>query len=275
MRVKRSPVSVRKLIRCLITAFLFITAPANVFSQQPFITDDADVTSRHRFHFEFSNEIDWLQRSSFPSRKQNTLDFEVNYGLFHGVEVGVQVPVITIFNDRSSQFLRPTGIGDMNISMKYNFREERKESRWPAMSVNVNFEVPTGDVGRQLGSGLADLYINGIIQKTLPAKTMLRLNGGLLSSGNDTTGAIGIKSRGRVATGGCSLVHEFTPKLDLGVELVGAFTKNSNLGKGSLQSMVGGNYLLRDNMTFDFGIVFGKFVGSPRAGVQLGISIDF
>jgi hypothetical protein len=174
------------LIRFFSIAVLILAASATTsFSQQPFVTDDADVTPRHRFHFEFSNEVDWLQRSSFPSRKQNTLDFEVNYGLFHGVEVGVQVPVITIFNDRSSQFLRPTGIGDMNISMKYNFREERKESRWPAMSVNVNFEVPTGDVGRQLGSGLADLYINGIIQKTLPAKTMLRLNGGLLSSGHD------------------------------------------------------------------------------------------
>ena len=265
------------VIRYLLIVLLFIAASATTaFSQQPFATDDADVTPRHHIHFEFSNEVDWLQRSSFPGRKQNTLDFEVDYGVFHGVEVGVEVPVLAIFNEQGTQFQRVTsGPGDMNLSLKYNFREERTESRWPAMTVAMNFELPTGDVGRQLGSGLADFYVNGVLQKSLPKKTKLRANGGILFSGNDTTGVIGIKSRGTVFTGGVSLVRKFTPKLDLGVELVGAHTKNFNLGKGQLQSMVGGNYSLRDNMTFDFGIVFGKFVASPRAGVQLGISIEF
>jgi hypothetical protein len=39
--------------------------------------------------------------------------------------------------------------------------------------------------------------------------------------------------------------------------------------------MVGGNYSLRDNLTFDFGIVAGKYAASPRVGIQLGISIDW
>ena len=275
MAAERSP-NEATLVRCfLLCVFLVGASAVNAFSQQPFVTDDADVTARHRVHFEFSNQYDWLQRSSIPSREQNTLDFEVDYGLFHGVEVGVELPVITIFNDRGTQFRRPSGVGDVNISLKYNFREEQSESRWPAMTVAANFELPTGSVARQLGSGLADFYINGVLQKSLPKKTMLRLNGGILFSGNDTTGVLGIKSRGTVFTGGGSLVRKFTPKLDLGVELVGAVTRNFNLGKGQLQSTVGGNYSLRQNMTFDFGIVFGKFAASPRAGVQLGISIDF
>lgn len=270
-----SPTTLRVARSFLFALLLLASSATTVLSQQPFVTDDADVTPRHRFHLEISNQFDWLQRGSFPSREQNTLDFEVNYGLFQGVEVGVEVPVITIVNERTIQFRSATGIGDMNISVKYNFRKERKESRWPAMTITGNFEIPTGDVARQLGSGLADFYINGVIQKSLPKQTMLRLNGGILFSGNDTTGALGIKSRGTVFTGGGSLVRQFTPKLDLGVELVGAVTRNFNLGKGQLQSTVGGNYSLRDNMTFDFGIVFGKFRASPRAGVQLGISIDF
>jgi len=28
-------------------------------------------------------------------------------------------------------------------------------------------------------------------------------------------------------------------------------------------------------MTFDFGVVAGKFAASPRTGVQLGLSMDF
>jgi len=136
-------------------------------------------------------------------------------------------------------------------------------------------EMPTGDVNRQLGSGLADFYVNNVLQKSLTKSTTLRLNGGLLFSGNETTGVIGIKSRGLVLTGAASVVRQFTPKLDLGVEVAGAVTRNLQLGKGQLQTMIGGNYALSKKMTFDFGVVGGRYAASPRLGVQLGISVDF
>jgi uncharacterized protein YjlB len=77
-----------------------------------------------------------------------------------------------------------------------------------------------------------------------------------------------------VFTAGGSLVKLFTPKLQLGMELTGAMTKEFQLGKGQLQTLFGGNYQFKKNVSFDFGIVGGKYAASPRAGVQLGISID-
>jgi len=248
---------------------------ASAHSQQPFVTDDADVTAKGRFHFEFSNEFDLLQRASFPSLKQNTADFELDYGLFERLEIGVAAPLLTIFNAAGTSPKTVTGIGDMNISVKYNFLRERENSRLPAMTISVNFEVPTGDTERQLGSGLADFYLNGILQKSVSRKTKLRLNGGILFSGNETTGVIGIKSRGTVFTAGGSLVRQFTPKLQLGMELTGAMTKQSELGKGHLQTLFGGNYQFKSNASFDFGIIGGKYAASPRVGVQLGLSVDF
>jgi hypothetical protein len=255
-------------------ALLFLVSAA-VQGQQPFVTDDADVTPKGRFHFELSNEFDLLQRSSFPSLKQNTADFELDYGLFEGVEIGVAAPILTIFNAAGTSPRTVTGIGDMNLSVKYNFRKEQENSRVPALTLAFNFEVPTGDTERQLGSGLADFYINGILQKSLNEATKLRLNGGILFSGNAATGVIGLRSRGTVYTAGGSLVRQFTPKLQLGVELTGARTSELQLGKGQLQTLVGGNYLVRDNLSFDFAILGGKYAASPRAGVQLGVSIDF
>ncbi|HKE58435.1 MAG TPA: hypothetical protein VKB46_17105 [Pyrinomonadaceae bacterium] len=246
-----------------------------LLAQQPFVTDDADVTPRHHFHFEFSNQFDVLQRASFPNLKQNTADSELDYGLFHGLEVGIEVPWLVIINDRTNNSRTVRGIGDTNLSLKYNFLTEKEHSRRPAMSIAFNYELPTGDTKRQLGSGLADFYMNGVVQKSLTTKTKLRLNGGILFSGNETTGVIGIKTRGTVFTGAGSLVKQFTPKLDLGVEIAGAVTKNFDLGKGQLQGMVGGNYALRNNVTFDFGLVSGKYVASPRLGLQLGISVDW
>jgi hypothetical protein len=73
-----------------VASFLFLLVSSLVFcsdclGQQPFMTDDADVTQGVTFHFEFINEFDVLQRSLFPNLKQNTADFELNYGLFEGV----------------------------------------------------------------------------------------------------------------------------------------------------------------------------------------------
>jgi hypothetical protein len=244
-------------------------------AQQPFVTDDTDVTPKGKFHFEFSNEFDALQRSSFPNLKQNTADAELDYGLFNNFEVGIEGPLLTIISDQSAPFPRATGIGDVNLSFKYNFLREREGQRHPAMAITFNFEMPTGNVERQLGSGLSDFYVNSVIQKSVTTKTKLRLNGGILFSGNETTGVIGIKTRGLVLTGGGSIVRQFTKRLDLGVEVVGAVTRNLNLGKGQLQFMFGGNYSLNKKMTFDFGLVAGRYVASPRAGVQLGVSVDF
>ncbi|MDQ2976353.1 MAG: transporter [Acidobacteriota bacterium] len=248
---------------------------ATVHAQQPFVTDNTDTTPKGHFHFEFSNEFDLLQRSSFPSRKQNTADFELDYGLFDRVELGIESPLLTIFNAAGTTPARPSGIGDTNLSLKYNFLKEREKSRQPALAIAFNLELPTGDTTRQLGSGLADFYMNGILQKSVTSKTKLRLNGGILFSGNETTGVIGIKSRGKVFTAGGSLVKQFSPKLQLGMELTGAFQNNFQLGKGQLQTLFGGNYQINKRASFDFGIVGGKYVASPRVGIQLGLSVDF
>lgn len=250
--------------------------PYAVSAQQPFITDDTDTTPRRKFHFEFSNEFDWLQTSAFPALRQNTADFELAYGLFEDVEISVAAPLLVIFAERGTPApRRVSGIGDMSASVKYNFLKESEKSRRPALAVTVNLEIPTGDINRQLGSGLTDVFINGIIQKSLNTKTKLRLNSGVLFSGNTTTGVVGIRSRGTVFTSSGSLVRQFSPKLQLGGELAGAFARNALLGKGQLQTMFGGNYQFHSNASFDFGVIAGKYDGSPRAGIIVGVSIDF
>ena len=248
---------------------------AQTLAQQPFFTDDADTTERRKFHFEFINEFDILQRSAFPNLRQNTSGFTLNYGLLEGVELGINIPLIAIFNDRSNSPRNAFGFGDTNLSVKYNFRRERQASSLPALAVSFNLEVPTGDKDRQLGSALLDYSLNGIAQKRLAERVILRANAGVLFSGNTLTGAVGITTRGTVFTGGTSLVRQFTPKLDLGVEMSGAVSGNSDLGAGALQFQIGGNYAMREGMTLDFGLIGGRFSGSPRAGAQLGISVDF
>src|SRR5256885_15159700 len=164
--------------RFFLLAFLLCSGSA--FAQQPFITDNTDVTPRHKFHFEFSNEFDVLPRASFPNLKQNTADAELDYGLFKDFEVGIEAPVLTIVNDRSAPFRRPSGLGDVNLSFKYNYLLEREGSRRPALAVTFNLEMPTGDVNRQLGSGLAGFYLNNVLPQSVTEDTKVRLDGRLV-----------------------------------------------------------------------------------------------
>ena len=183
-------------------------------------------------------------------------------------------PFIVISNAAGTTPKTLEGFGDLNFHVKYNFLKECEGKRRPALTVSFAMEMPTGDTAKGLGSGLFDYSVNGVLQKSLTTKTTLRANGGIVFAGNTSTGFDGIRTRGRVFTAGASVVRQFTPKLNLGIELTGALTGNLNLGGGQIQAQFGGNYQVTEKMSLDFGVLAGKF-NNPRAGVQLGMSLDF
>ena len=265
----------RWVTRLPVFAIIFI-AFSQAHAQLPFYTDDADTTPKGKFHFELSNEHDWLQKSSLPGERQNTTVFTLNYGLTNHIELGVNGPLIKIFNDPSAPEGNPAGIGDTQFGIKIRLRDEREGSKLPAFSAVFYVEAPTGSTRKQLGSGLVDYWLYGVLQKSLTKRTTARLNGGVLFAGNSSTGLIGIEStRGQVFTANASLVRNFTPRLQLGAELFGGVTNNFNLSRGQLEAQIGGGYAFTNRFEFTFGVVAGRFRASPRAGVQVGFAYDF
>jgi len=265
----------RPLRVCIFTLALLVGAMLPADAQQPFLTDNADVAPRHAWHLESNNEYDVLPASSFPNLRQNTATVKFSYGAFRNCEIGMDFPIIAIFNDSNSGLGTPFGLGDMDFSIKYNILAEKDGSRRPAIAVSLNIEPPTGDAENQLGSGLIDYYLNGIVQKQLSARNTLRVNLGATFAGNTVTGAVGIKTRGTIFTSSVSLVRQFTSKLDLGVEVYAGYTPTLELGRGAIQEQIGGNYAIGKKMTIDFGVIAGQEVGSPREGLQIGFSKDF
>ena len=251
-------------------------AATSTHAQLPFYTDDADTTAKGKFHLELSNEHDWLQESSLPARRQNTSVFTLNYGLTDRIELGINAPLIKIFNDRASLLGNATGIGDMQFGVKVRLLEECEGSRRPAAAVVFYLEAPTGSTRKQIGSGLVDYWLYGVLQKSLTQRTTGRLNGGVLFAGNSSTGLIGISgARGQVFTGNGSLVRQFTSQLRLGAELFGAVTNNFDLSRGQLVAQVGGGYAVAENFELTFGVLGGRFPASPRLGFQVGFAYDF
>ena len=261
--------------KALVLCWLLWLSSAAAQAQQPFFTDDADVTPRGRFQLEFVNQYDLLQHSAFPNLRQNTATFTFSYGLLEGLEVGVATSLVAIFNDRRTSPRAVFGAGDTRLAFKYNFRREREGSRLPALAVSGSVGIPTGNARRQLGTGLVDFALSGIVQKSLRARTTLRANAGALLIGSNQPGAFGSPARGAVFAGGVSVVREMMPRLYLGAEVTGAHARDFAVGYRQMQLQLGGNYLLRDNLSLDFGIIGGRFAASPRLGGQLGFSFQF
>jgi hypothetical protein len=244
-----------------------------VHAQLPFYTDDTGVTDRGKWHFEFFNEYDALQLQ-YPNIRQNTANFKLNYGLPHNLELDVDVPYLNILRAPGNQ--PSSGMGDTNLGIKWTFHNEREGSRLPSFGASFYTEFPTGDTRQQLGSGLADYWLNFISQKSISKKTRITENLGILFAGNTSTGVLGIQNtRGQVYTGGVSLLHDFNSRLTLGAELYGGYAANDNLGRSQLQAMAGGQFAIRNGLSFCFGVLGGKYVASPQIGGQIGFAVDF
>jgi len=255
----------------LIICMLSSTAPA--IAQLPFYTDDPAVTERGKWHFEFFNELDALQLQ-YPNLRQNTANYKLNYGLPHNLELDVDFPYLAIF--RAVDTPGSSGGGDTNLGVKWEFHKESSGSRLPALGASLYIEFPTGDTRQQLGSGLTDYWLNLIGQKSLSAKTRLTANLGYLFAGNTSTGVVGIQTtRGHVYTAGLSLLHDFTSRLTLGGEIYGGYANNGDLARTQFQAMLGGQYQLRNGLSFDFGVLGGRYIASPRVGGQIGFAVDF
>jgi hypothetical protein len=259
------------LALCLLAAALPARAQDR---QQPFLTEIADVTERGQYYFEAISEFDVLRTDARPAVRQNTAYVAISYGVFRGAEVSFYVPVITIFNERTASPRRTTGVGDVGYYFKYNFLEEREGSRRPALAVSLLAEAPTGDDVAGAGYGLANYTVNGILQKSFGERTVARLNAGVSFGATTTDEGPTFRTRGRVFTGGGSIVRRFTPRLSLGAELRGARSRNKELGRGLLFGQVGGNLYFGDRVTLDFGVAGGRYPAAPRLGAQLGLSVD-
>jgi hypothetical protein len=263
---------VGRWLACLIVA---ACSPSIVHAQQPFYTDDADVTARGRVHVEVFDEHDWLQTSQMPHLQQNTFNMKINYGMGRGLELDLDGPIITIVNDPSVAPQRPVGLGDVNLGMKFNFHEEHEGSSAPALSVASYVEVPTGEVSTGLGSGLVDVWIYVVVQKSLARDFVARLNGGYLFHGNTSTGTVGITTaRGHVATMGGSLARRVSETVTLGVDVSAAATRNAALEREQFQVMLGGTYALGRGFGIAAGVIGGHYTASPRFGIQVGFSWD-
>ena len=240
--------------------------------QQPFVIDDAEVTAPRVWHLELSNQVDLLQPAARPALWQSTTDAELAVGANPRLEFAVLVPLIGLVSETAGGHELAAGIGDMSIAAKMRFT--RAPDARHAFAGSIALEVPSGSRHRGLGSGLVDYGLNLISQHQLGSPWTGRFNVGLVLAGNTQNGAVGIKERGTVITGGGSLTAQATQRVQLGGEITLGWSEKAVLGGSCVIAQAGANVRLGQGCTLDLGLSTGWFDPSPRVGVQAGLSID-
>jgi Putative MetA-pathway of phenol degradation len=249
-------------------------ASGRASAQAPFYTDDTVTTEVGTLHIEAFDEIDGLQSRQYPNLRQDTANLKVNFGLPYGLELDIDAPYLII--DRAAGSPSSRGLGDTDFGIKWNMHTPEKGSRIPAFALSFYTEFPTGNTSKELGSGVADYWLNFMMQEPLAESTRFNVNLGILFAGNTSTGVVGIETkRGHVFTGGLSLMHDLNAKLTLGAEVYGGISDNSGVDRTQLQVMLGAQYGITDLVTVYGGLISGTYTASPKIGGQIGFAVDF
>ena len=147
----------RHALACLgLAALCLMAAPAR--AGPPYLTDDPEpVDLGHWEVYGFSQGVHAAGDTS------GTLaGVEVNYGAAPNLQLHMIAPLA--FDHLSGSSLQ-TGLGDIELGVKYRFINPGKLDWWPQVGVFPLIEVPTGDSDRGLGAGRTRAFLPIWLQK--------------------------------------------------------------------------------------------------------------
>jgi hypothetical protein len=218
-----------------------VASPA--FAGPPFMTDDpAPVDYKHSEFYVFStyDKANDGKATALPA-------FEYNYGVLPDTQLHIVVPFVqSTPNDGPSE----SGIGDVEIGVKYRFIQETDSS--PQVGIFPMAELSTGDSNKGLGNGKTWWKLPVWIQKSWGEWTTY---GGVGYAINRADG------QKNYPFGGWLLQKDISEKWTLGGEVFGQ-GKTTNDGQSTTIANVGGLY----KFTPDFNLLFsaGHSVGGEH-----------
>ena len=153
---------------------LFFSLPQALFAGPPFTTDDPEPVELH--HWEVYVFRTYAKDPSGQTGQVPAL--EVNYGAVENLQLHLILPYA--FSQAPQSDWR-TGIGDMELGVKYRFAQET--GQLPMAGIFPHIEIPFGSESRGLGAGHAQILIPLWLQKSYKHWTSYGGGGYLLNAG--------------------------------------------------------------------------------------------
>jgi len=216
-------------------AGLILLLASSVSAGPPYLTDDpVPVDYQHWEAYLFTAGDDRPGGGGYTIQGPAA---EVNYGAFPDIQLHLVVPLTTVGGGGNPT---QSGLGDMELGMKYRFVHET--NGWPQLAVFPAVELPTGDAGRGLGNGRAWYRLPLWAEKSWGAWTIDAGGGAALNS------APGQRD---YPFGGCLVQREITEHLSLGGEIY-AQGQDTDSDRGYAALNFGGTYSVSEHFSLLF-----------------------
>jgi hypothetical protein len=141
-----------------VALWMLALIPSAAMAGPPFRTDDpvpVDYQHWEFYTFTTGTHVSGDTSGVLPA-------FEFNYGILPNTMVHVVGPVAF---DRPSGGPNVSGIGDVELGVKYLLFDQEKNGSRPAVGIFPLVELPSGDQSRGLGAGHASAFLPVWVQK--------------------------------------------------------------------------------------------------------------
>lgn len=229
----------KKFVICCFIFAAIILPFKTAMADAPFITDDPetmDPWTAEAILYATAEKFKVVTAIQAPA-------IELDFGLFRNLEADIYAPIMT--NAGISPDFRGgsigsngTGMGDIDVELKYRFIQETPLI--PQMAFAPNFFLPTGDVSLGLGNGRFWYYLPITIEKSFGDWTTYAEAGYALNSA---------PFMNNYTFGGWVLQKKITAKTTLGGEIFTQGTSAFDIGPYTLLNL-GGAYLIDKNTRF-------------------------
>ena len=145
---------IKRILACTI---LWIGLARLAWAGPPFVTDDPEPVEYQHWEFYVASQL----QHDKDGWSGTSPHLEVNYGILPNLQLHLITPVsFTAPSHGATNF----GYGDTEVGAKYRFFEETDQL--PQMGVFPLVEIPSGNRGRGLGSGHAQVFLPLWVQKS-------------------------------------------------------------------------------------------------------------
>jgi len=211
-------------------------------------------------HMEVEAGFEYVKQSD----KENNLSLCVKYGIIKKLDLGIEVPYQFI---DVSEGDKVDGMGDIQITTKYNFLDETESL--PALALSCTVKTKTGDESKSLGSGEIDYSLNGIFTKEI-GRFASHVNLGYTFIGESNE-----EELDDIFSYSLAVEYPLIESLNIVGEIVGETTFDGDFDDNPLMGLVGFNYAFDERVCFDFGIRFQIAKVGPDYQITTGLTLGF
>ena len=166
-------------------AILLMAAPAR--AGPPFVIDDPEPPELGRW--EINSAFAGTLVHGGASASLPVID--ANCGGAPGLQLHIQPQMAYIRTPKGAHY----GFGDLEIGAKYRFIDEDENGWAPMVAIYPLFEIPTGDRGRALGTGVGRTFLPIWVQKTMGEWTVYGGGGYGINPGADGKKCLALRRR--------------------------------------------------------------------------------